>query len=116
VIVMCAVEALPDVTTCAVDPGMMIAETGDLPVMKGQTIGAAAPALMIVTCAVDPLVTKIDVDPVTDPVTDLVMDLVMDLVTDLVMDPVMDPLVSRDQPEIRMMAGQASRPSVNFSL
>merc|ERR550517_1309553 len=102
VIVMSAVEALPDVTTCAVDPGMMIAGTGDLPVMKGQTIGAAAPALMIVTCAVDPLVTKIDVDPVTDPVTDLV--------TDLVMDPVMDLLVSRDQPEIRMMAGQASRP------
>ena len=56
------------------------------------------------------------VDPVTDPVTDLVMDPVTDPVTDLVMDPVMDPLVSRDQPEIRMMAGQASRPSVNFSL
>merc|ERR1740128_842851 len=74
-------------------------------------------AVMIVTCVVDlpgmMIVVTEDLLVTMDPMTGVVdlPDLPVKTVTDLV-----DPLVSRDQPEIKMMAGPLSRPSVNSQL
>merc|ERR1719360_144025 len=74
-------------------------------------------AVMIVTCVVDlpgmMIVVTEDLLVTMDPMTGVVdlPDLPVKTVTCLV-----DPLVSRDQPEIKMMAGPLSRLSVNSQL
>lgn len=78
------------IVTCDVDLlGMMIVVTEDRLVTMDPMTGVVDLPVMIVKCVVDPLV-----------MTDLLV----------------DPLVSRDQLEIKMMAGPLSRPSVNSQL
>lgn len=93
VIGKCVVEDLllaVMIVTCDVDLlGMMIVVTEDLLVTMDPMTGVVDLPVMIVKCVVDPLV-----------MTDLLV----------------DPLVSRDQLEIKMMAGPLSRPSVNSQL
>merc|ERR1719438_740429 len=88
-LVVMIVTCVVMIRTCVVDLlGMMIVVTEDLLVTTDPMTGVVDLPVMTVTCAVDPLV-----------------------MTDLV-----DPLVSRDQLEIKMMAGPLSRPSVNSQL